>query len=105
MIYFAYVTTDSAEEAKNLAYLAVKEKLAACANIIPGMESVYEWQGQIEHAKEWVVIFKCSLQTKAALSQRLIQAHSYDCPCVLFFTADQVDGNPEYMRWIKNQLI
>lgn len=104
MIYFAYITTSDRAEAQAIGRAMVDQQLAACANIINGMESIYWWDGKIESAKEAILILKTDFLHKEALTKAVKEMHSYDCPCILFFAADRVDGNPDYMQWIQAQL-
>lgn len=104
MIYFAYITTSSEVEAQKIGTAAVENKLAACANIIPLMKSIYRWKDKIETAEECILICKTDFEHKEALTGLIKELHSYDCPCILFFAADRVDGNQDYMQWIKNEL-
>lgn len=96
-----YITTASAEEAEIIGRNLVSRKLAACVNIIENMKSIYNWQGKIETADEVVMIAK----TKKALVSELIEnvktLHSYECPCIV--SVPITDGNPDYLRWIRNE--
>src|SRR5919202_4396780 len=75
---FVYVTAGSLEEARHLSRSIVTERLAACANIIDGMQSVYWWQGELRDDREAVVIFKTAAERLEALTQRVRQLHSYE---------------------------
>lgn len=96
-----YCTVPSIEEARKLADLSVENRLAACANILPGMESVYRWQGKIEKATECVVIFKTHLDRVDALTELIKQKHSYEVPCVVSLPIEQ--GNQAYLWWIEDE--
>ena len=95
---FVYVTTSSLEEARAIGRRLVEERLAACANLLPGMESIYRWQGGIETAQETVLIAKTRAGLVDQLSARVRELHSYDCPCVVALPITA--GNPAYLRWI-----
>jgi periplasmic divalent cation tolerance protein len=95
---FAYVTAGSAEEAQRLARAIVEERLAACANVLPGMRSVYWWEGAVGEAEETVVIFKTRAERFEALAARVKALHSYDCPCVVALPVTA--GLPAYLDWI-----
>ena len=95
---FAYITTPSVEEARHIGKILVEEKLAACANILPGMESLYRWEGKMESATETVLIAKTRSEKRAALQSRVLELHSYDCPCIVFLPL--TGGNPAYLQWI-----
>lgn len=96
-----YVTAPSLAEAESLARLAVEGRLAACANILPGMRSLYWWQGKLESADEVVLILKTTEGLVPALTSALTTAHSYDCPCVVALPI--AGGNPDFLRWIADE--
>jgi len=94
-----YVTAPTLAEAESLARLAVEGRLAACANIMPGMRSLYWWQGRLESADETVLLLKTTAELAPALIRALTEAHSYDCPCVVALPI--ATGNPDFLRWIE----
>jgi periplasmic divalent cation tolerance protein len=96
-----YVTAPSMEEAERLARLAVESRLAACANILPGMRSLYWWKGALETAEECVLLLKTTDADVAALTEALARAHSYECPCVVALPI--TSGNPGFLRWIEDE--
>jgi len=96
-----YVTAPTQAEAESLARLAVEGRLAACANILPGMRSLYWWQGKLEQADEAVLLLKTTRELAPALTEALTRAHSYDCPCVVAVDIDS--GNPDFLRWIADE--
>jgi len=96
-----YVTAPSLEEAESLARLAVESRLAACANILPGMRSLYWWRGKLERGDETVLLLKTTEALAPALTEALMAAHSYDCPCVV--TLPVTGGNPDFLRWINDE--
>lgn len=97
---FVYVTTRNKEEARKIGRAIVEEKLAACANIIDGMESVYHWNGNIESGNECVLIFKTSYSNVSRLTEKVKELHSYDVPCVISLNLAEQEGNSEYLDWI-----
>jgi periplasmic divalent cation tolerance protein len=101
-ICFIYVTCPNAETAERLAQHAVQEKLAACANILPQMLSIYHWQGRIESAQETVLILKSEKRLYKKVERRLLELHPYDCPCIVHWPIEQ--GSAAYLDWIKNEL-
>jgi periplasmic divalent cation tolerance protein len=100
--YFVYITTSSIEEARSIARTLVEEHLAACANIVPGMESVYRWKGQIESDREIILIAKTSRERLTDLEYRVKQLHSYDVPCIVALPLEH--GNQDYFDWLGKQL-
>lgn len=93
-----YITAASPAEAETIGRTLVGERLAACANILPGMRSIYRWKGAIETAEETVLLVKTRQELAEALTARVKELHSYEVPCavVLPITA----GLPEFLRWI-----
>jgi periplasmic divalent cation tolerance protein len=95
---FVYVTAGSADEARIIGQTLVQERLAACVNILGGMQSIYWWQGNVESATETVLIAKTSESCIEALIERVKALHSYECPCVI--TLPILEGNAAYLQWI-----
>lgn len=95
---FCYVTASSREEARSIAEAVVGERLAACANILDGMESVYWWQGKLTHDREVVLILKTRADLVEAVIAKVKSLHGYTCPCVVALPV--VGGNPAYLEWL-----
>jgi periplasmic divalent cation tolerance protein len=95
---FVYITYPSVVEAEKAGNALVGARLAACVNILPGMVSVYRWQGAVERAEEAVMIVK----TRAALAEQVrasVKAtHPYDTPAILVLPLESVDQR--YFAWI-----
>ena len=100
-IRLAYVTVPSVETAKSLGRLLVRERLAACVNILPGLRSVYRWQDQIEAADEVLLLIKTSAETYPALQARLAALHPYELPELL--AVEAATGLPAYLEWVAEQ--
>ncbi|MBI4395747.1 MAG: divalent-cation tolerance protein CutA [Elusimicrobia bacterium] len=94
----AFVTVSSAREARRLSDALVREKLAACANIVPGVRSVYRWKGKVETASEQLLVLKTRKSKVPALIRRVKALHTYAVPEVIAFPI--LAGNPDYLRWI-----
>ena len=95
---FVYITTADIDESKRIGRALVEEKLAACANCIPHMESVYWWNGKLEQSCEAVLIAKTRSSQVEALPTRVKELHSYDVPCVVAMAIE--GGNEEYLKWL-----
>jgi len=93
-----YITTPNREEAISLAQRALEARLAACANVLERMHSLYWWQGKIEESEETALLLKTHHRHTQALTQLIRQHHSYDCPAILVIPIS--DGNPDYLSWI-----
>jgi periplasmic divalent cation tolerance protein len=98
---FAYITASGEEEARRIGKVLVEESLAACVNILPGMESWYRWNGKLENSREAVLIAKTRAELRDSLQRRVLELHSYDCPCVVFLPV--AGGNPAYLEWLARE--
>lgn len=96
-----YTTYPSLVEAERAGGLLVEKGLAACVNILPGMRSIYRWQGKIERADEVVMIVKTKDAQKDAVAAEVKRNHSYDTPAILFLSAD--GGDKAYIAWILSE--
>ena len=93
-----YITAEDEAEAKALGRALVEARLAACANVLPGVTPIYWWDGKVEEGSEVALIAK----TRADLVERLTafvkERHSYDCPCVVALPI--AAGNTAFLDWI-----
>lgn len=87
------------EVARAIAKQALCEKLIACANIFPAMESVFEWEGSTNHAAEVGVLFKTTADSLDVLISRLGELHPYDTPAILGWTCDI--AHPAVLGWLR----
>jgi periplasmic divalent cation tolerance protein len=92
------VTCASMAEARKIGHAVVEKKLAACANIVAGVESIYRWKGKVERAREALVIMKTSETRLRQLKREVKRLHSYDVP--EFIALPIVAGSKEYLQWI-----
>jgi periplasmic divalent cation tolerance protein len=97
----AYITCKDADDARRIGKTLVMERLAACVNILPKMESHYWWNGKIESDQEAVLIAKTRADAREALQARVIDLHPYEVPCVVFLPV--AGGNPDYLDWITRE--
>ena len=96
-------TCDSAKTAALIAESLVKKKLAACVNIVDGVESVYLWKGKVEHEQEKLLIIK-TRQSLFSLVQNAIQElHDYELPEIIAVPIDT--GEKNYLNWIQSSLL
>jgi len=93
-----FVTTKDKAEALSIAEAVVTEKLAACANVIEPVVSVYTWKGKIERSTEAFMIIKTHIDALGALVERIKELHSYDVPEIIALPI--MAGNPAYLKWI-----
>lgn len=97
-----YVTCPDQEVAKKISLTLLQEGLAACTNILPGMESMYWWEGKIETSQEVVLILKSTDVQSARIIARVESLHPYNTPCILSLPVEK--GSEAYVRWLKGSL-
>ncbi|PJZ46635.1 divalent-cation tolerance protein CutA [Leptospira brenneri] len=100
--YTVYSTYATEDEAKKIAKQVVIERLAACANVIKGMESIYIWKETIEESMETVCLFKTTKEKLDHLMQRIKELHSYETPCIVVWPI--VTADSDYLDWLRNSL-
>lgn len=93
-----YITASSRDEAKKIGRGLVEDRLAACANVIDGMESIYWWQGKLTEDRETVLIVKTRADLVPAAIAKVRALHSYTVPCIVALPL--LDGNPDYLDWL-----
>ena len=96
------VTVSSESEAKTIAHTLVEERLAACVNIIPGLTSIYRWEGNICEDRELLLVIKTQGQKVVALRERIVHLHSYAVPEVIALAI--ADGSARYLEWLDSCL-
>ncbi len=84
--------------AQTIARSLVNARLAACVNILPGVQSVYRWQGAVEEATEVTLLIKTTQQSYPLLHQAIIDAHPYELPEVIAWPL--ADGHAPYLQWV-----
>ncbi len=97
-VLLALSTFPDAEIARRISNQLVSEQLAACANILPSVESIYRWKEKIESGNETLVLFKVSEVRQAAFQDKLRSLHPYDVPEIIFVPV--TGGLPEYLQWV-----
>jgi periplasmic divalent cation tolerance protein len=96
-----YITAAGLDEARSIADVLVAERLAACANIVPTVESIYHWQGEIVRDREAIVLAKtCADRVEAAIA-RVKSVHSYSVPCIVALPI--LTGNADYLAWLRTE--
>ena len=96
------VTVPSEDEASRIAEALVGERLAACVNILPGVESVYRWEGEINHDRELLLVIKSTGARYAELERRVHQLHSYSTPEVIAVSIGR--GSEKYLSWLRDSV-
>ena len=103
MTKIVYITCKDEKEALKIGKVLVKERLAACVNIVPRIKSIYRWKGKIVEDKESILLVKTISSKVKKLIEKVEELHSYEVPCIEII--DINDGNKEYLKWIKNELM
>ncbi len=101
-IRLLYVTCPNTETAQEISRTLLQEGLIACANILPGMESIYWWNGEITSAKEAVLILKSTTVQSSRIIARVESLHPNNTPCILSLLIE--NGSLAYVRWLKGSL-
>ena len=97
-----YITTETPQEARTIGRALVEERLAACANILGPITSIFRWDGGIQEGGETVLLAKTTSDRVDALTERVINLHSYDCPCVAAFPIE--GGNFAFLEWVLGEV-
>ena len=97
-----FVTVGSSDEGRSLAHALVEEGLAACVNRIPGIRSIYRWEGKIEESEEELLLIKTRAEIFPNLEKRIRELHSYSVPEII--AVPVVSGNEAYLSWLKLQV-
>ncbi|WP_457597005.1 divalent-cation tolerance protein CutA [Hydrogenimonas sp.] len=97
-----FVMVDSMEEARRIAKKAVEKRLAACVNLVPKIHSVYRWQGEVEEAKEVLMLFKTTKTVWPKLQKRIKKWHPYEVPEIVMLPIDEAERS--YLQWIEGSV-
>ncbi len=95
-----FVTTASEQEASKIAHELVEKRLAACANILGRVRSVFSWEGKVTDEQEALMVLKSHDDRFDELSRRIKELHSYSVPEIIAIPITQ--GLPEYLQWVRN---
>jgi len=97
-----FVTTDTIENAKNMAKILVSERLAACCSIISNVNSIFGWHNSIQETHEYILLIKTSVDKLDTLESRISELHSYEVPEII---ATQIsEGSFPYLQWMSDSL-
>jgi periplasmic divalent cation tolerance protein len=94
-------TVGSRDQADSIARALVEERLAACVNVLGACDSVYRWQGAVEHAQETILLIKTTRERYAQFEQRLQALHPYELPEIVAIAPEAV--LPAYARWVVDE--
>ena len=97
-VLLSFTTCPDTDCADRIADALVDERLAACVNVLPGVRSVYRWEGQVERGKEVLLLAKTTPGQAQALQQRIVELHPYELPEVVM--VESAGGLPAYLDWV-----
>ncbi len=98
-----YITAKNEKEALKIGKTLVEERLAACANILPNIKSVYHWEEKLVVDNESILILKTKSELMTELTLRVKSLHSYSIPCVV--SLPLLEGNRDYFNWVLGEII
>ncbi len=96
---YVYITTETRKEALEIARSLVASRLAACANVLPSITSVFWWDGAVKEGAEAALIVKTRTELVDRLTEHVRALHSYHCPCVVAWSLET--GNASFLAWIE----
>lgn len=99
-IFLVYITTRDEAEAEKIGEALVLEHLAACANVIPKIKSIYNWNGSLQRDTESLLLLKVKESKLDELIKRAKELHSYELPCIVSYLSGP--SNPDYVEWVLN---
>jgi periplasmic divalent cation tolerance protein len=94
------ITAGNEEEAHKIAKLLVKEKKAACVNIVPGVDSLFHWKGKIDSARESLLLVKTRAPLLSEIISLVKEVHSYEVPEIIALPI--IGGSEEYIKWLNS---
>lgn len=94
------VTIDTPENARTLAQALISEALAACCNLLPGISSIYSWQGTIEESSEVLMLIKTRRDNLDATEERIRSLHPYQVPEIIAINLDSASA--PYLAWMNS---
>ncbi len=101
--YIQVITSvEKREDAEKIAGILLKNRLAACIQILGPVTSKYLWKGKIENSREWLCIIKSKKNLYKKIQKEILDVHSYDIPEILAFPV--ADGSKSYLEWINKEL-
>lgn len=96
------VTMPDMETGLGLSRAMVEEKLAACANLVPGITSIYRWAGEVQEDEEVLLVLKTTSSSLDRLMSRVRDLHPYDVPEILALPV--TEGHPPYLSWVLGEV-
>jgi periplasmic divalent cation tolerance protein len=103
MVTIIYSTIGSIKDARNISKVLLKEKMVACVNIIPKVESIYIWQGKIEKSEEVIIIAKTTDKNVKKVIEKIKSLHTYELPDLIVLKVN--GGLKDYLDYIASETI
>lgn len=100
---FLYTTWPDPETAQAAGRAAVEQGLAACANVLAPMTSIYRWKGAVEEACETPMTLKTTSARAEGLRALIVSMHPYELPCILALRVDEAGSHPAFLAWIREE--
>jgi periplasmic divalent cation tolerance protein len=97
----ALITAPDLETGTRIARALVEERLVACVNLVPGIRSIYRWEGNVEEDAEVLLLVKTRADRAGDLADRVAELHPYELPEVVMLPA--VGGSPAYLDWVREE--
>lgn len=97
-----FVTIDSYEHARQIGRTLVSEQLIACCNIIPGLTSLFGWQGTVTEAQEYLMMLKTAHRLLPEVEKRVSELHPYDVPEII--SVGMQESSLPYLRWMQQTM-
>jgi periplasmic divalent cation tolerance protein len=94
-------TTETKEQAENIAKHLVESKLAACVQIVGPITSIYRWKGKVENTQEWLCLIKTKDELFNKVETAIKSLHHYETPEII--AVPIVKGSKEYLQWISEE--
>jgi periplasmic divalent cation tolerance protein len=94
-------TVEGKEAAQGIAELLVERRLAACAQVLGPIRSVYWWEGKLERAEEWLILAKSRRELYPKIEEAILARHPYSVPEIIAMPI--VAGNPDYLEWLSRE--
>ncbi len=102
-VIVVFCTLPDTDSAGRIAGILVEERLAACVNVVPGLISVYRWDGAVQRDEEVLLLIKTTQAVYGQLEQRMRVLHPYELPEIIAVPIQT--GQADYIQWIKNTLV
>ncbi|WP_027178169.1 divalent-cation tolerance protein CutA [Maridesulfovibrio bastinii] len=97
-ISIIYITAPDIAEARSIGAELMKQRLVACVNMVPSIESMFFWDGELRNENEVLMVAKTKKELVPKLTAAVKEIHSYECPCIVAF--DISGGNSDFLEWV-----